>query len=109
MSKPRFNDGLMIYLDQDRAYELWSQGLCDRDIAEALGMKKNAVSEWRRRNQLQVNKQPKKPKLEKKVSRLSQDVREARKAGMNYGMWKAKQFEKQVKGRAQIDRLRGNV
>lgn len=99
MSNPRFNEGQMIHLDYDKAYELWSQGLCDRDIAEALGVNKSAVTQWRYRNQLEVHKQPRKPKPEKKVSRLSQDAREARKAGMNYGMWKARQFEKQRKAK----------
>lgn len=41
-------------LDEDRAMELYRQGLSDRDIAGRLGMSPGGVHNWRKRNGLPV-------------------------------------------------------
>ena len=108
MSKPRFQHGQLIHVDKERAYELWSQGKCDKDIAGELGVKRHAVYEWRRKNGLKVNPAPRnrKPKQEKTRSQLAQDAYEARQAGMNYGAYKAQQLEKQRRAKESLGRCR---
>lgn len=88
-------------IDCERARELYDEGLCDSEIATGCGVSRNSVTNWRKREGLPRNKPPKK-KPEKKPekrrrakSQLSIDAAEARKLGMNYGMYKALQFEAQ--------------
>ena len=88
--------------DKEHAMDLYRKGLSDKEIAEEMGSFVTTVGDWRRSAGLIPNKN--RTAIDK-MSRLSREAYEARKAGMNYGMWKAKQFEKQVKGRAQLAEL----
>lgn len=94
MSNPIFNR--RVNLDKERAYELWSKGMTDLEIAHELGVTDSAVGSWRRRNGgLTANHKPKvqTKKASKNMSKLSQDAAEARARGMNYGMYKAQQYD----------------
>lgn len=79
-----------IFLDKERAMDLYNQGLCDRDIADECGVKPGCVGEWRRKQGLPPNKQPK-PLDE--MSPIARDNAEARRLGMNYGAYKGLQYE----------------
>lgn len=43
-------------IDELRAMELWQEGLCDLDIAEALGVMEWKIRTWRQRMRLKMNK-----------------------------------------------------
>lgn len=43
-------------IDELRAMELWQEGLCDLDIAEALGVMEWKIRKWRQRMRLKMNK-----------------------------------------------------
>lgn len=79
-----------IFLDKELAMELYKQGLCDRDIAESCGVSSSCVGDWRRKQGLPPHKQPK-PLAE--MSPIARDNAEARRLGMNYGAYKALQYE----------------
>ena len=81
-----------IFLDKEMAMDLYNQGLCDRDIAEECGVKVACVGEWRRKAGLPPHKPPK-PLDE--MSPIARDNAEARRLGMNYGAYKALQYEAQ--------------
>lgn len=89
-------------LDFDKARELYDEGKTDTEIAEACSVQRYSVRNWRRKFGLLSNrpapvkeKKPKKEKPAKPRSKLSDDAAEARRCGMNYGAWKALQFEEQ--------------
>lgn len=92
-------------LDSEHAMELYNKGLCDKEIAQTIGMTVQTVGDWRRRMGLPANKG--KPPVHE-ISPISRDARAAG-GGHLYGKYKAQQFETQVRGRAQIDRLRRGV
>lgn len=48
--------GRPFLIDEVRAKELWDQGLTDAEIAEQLGMHKNTVFLWRKRNGIGISK-----------------------------------------------------
>ncbi len=87
-----------IFLDKERAMELYNDGLCDRDIAEKCGVKSAAVGVWRRKAGLPPNKPPK-PVYE--MSPIARDNAEARRLGMNYGAYKGLQYEAQRNRKAE--------
>ena len=45
-------------IDHARAWELYNLGLCDHDMAEALGVSKNTVANWRNQNDLKCHRAP---------------------------------------------------
>ena len=45
-------------IDHTRAWELYNEGLCDHDMAEALGVSKNTVANWRNQNDLKCHRAP---------------------------------------------------
>ena len=45
-------------IDHARAWELYNEGLCDHDMAEALGVSKNTVANWRNQNDLKCHRAP---------------------------------------------------
>ena len=47
-----------VRFDENRAEELYNDGLCDHDIAECLGIGKSTVADWRRRNGLACHRAP---------------------------------------------------
>ena len=79
-------------IDPRQAYDLWSRGFCDADIAVQLDVSPNSVGDWRRRNELKANRVSTTIPVEER-NQLSQDAWDARRAGMSYGAWKAKQWE----------------
>ena len=44
-----------LKIDERKAMELYDAGMCDKDIAAALGMSKTAICQWRKRMQLTPN------------------------------------------------------
>ena len=81
-----------VRINARQAYDLWSRGYCDADIAERMEVSVRCVNDWRRRNNLKANRADRTIPVEERCP-LSQDAWEARQAGMNYGMWKAQQWE----------------
>jgi DNA-binding transcriptional regulator YiaG len=49
-------------IDGNEARRLYDLGLCDREMAEGLGVQKDKVRNWRRRNGLPCNPEKKEPK-----------------------------------------------
>lgn len=47
-----------VSFDENRAEELYNDGLCDHDIAECLGISRSTVADWRRRNGLECHRAP---------------------------------------------------
>ena len=45
-------------IDDARAWELYNEGLCDHDMAEALGVSKKTVANWRQQNDLKCHRAP---------------------------------------------------
>lgn len=88
--KVRFNNSVRINAKQ--AYDLWSRGHSDEDIAERMEVSVRCVSDWRRRNELKANRANKTVPVEERCP-LSQEAWEARQAGVSYGVWKAWQWE----------------
>ena len=70
--------------------DLYQQGCTDLQIADAVGMSKSTISNWRCQHGLPPNTGTTKDKNHRK-SKLSLDAAEAQAAGMNYGYWKALQ------------------
>lgn len=101
MSNPNFNNPNRI--NPRQAYDLWSRGHSDEDIAERMDVSVRCVSDWRRRNNLKANRANKTIPVEERGP-LSQEAWEARRAGMSYGVWKARQWEDA--GRPQPQRRR---
>ena len=97
---PQFNRRKRI--DNEKAMELYNRGLCDPDVAEKLGVSRDAVREWRKRNGLEGHKAPPKPKKEKQKTYSCNLVKmavEARKHGMSYGQYMAMRYEKSRGGK----------
>lgn len=76
--------------DRLKAMELYQQGYSDQKIADAVGVTKGTIMGWRQKEGLPPNTGTTKDKNHRK-SQLAIDAEEARKAGMNYGAWKALQ------------------
>lgn len=85
--------------DKEHAMDLYRKGLSDKEIAEEMGSFVTTVGDWRRSEGLSPNKP--RPAVNER-SQLSREAYEARKAGMNYGMYKAQQFEAQKRAKAQV-------
>ena len=58
-----------VKLDELRAMQLYNDGLCDLDMAEALGVSRNTVADWRKRNDLKCHRQA--PGYVQKVERAA--------------------------------------
>ena len=102
-----------VRLDDRLAWEHYNAGETDAQIAEALGVHKNTVNNWRRRQKLLSNCPQNRAKeiarrKGRELSPLEQDVRAAREAGLTYGQYKAQQYIKSERMRLQMDRLRKN-
>lgn len=46
-----------VSIDDQRAMALYNEGLCDLDMAEALGVSRNTVADWRKRKNLKCHRQ----------------------------------------------------
>lgn len=56
-----------VTFDEKLAFELHGQGMCDPDLAAALGVSRNTISDWRKRNNLKIHRKlpdPKEPETE---------------------------------------------
>lgn len=76
--------------DPAKVMRLHKKGLSDEEIAKELSVCHATATKWRKALGLKSNKPL--PK-EGEISQLAKDARDARRAGMNYGMWKAQQFD----------------
>ena len=65
-----------VRFDENRAEELYNDGLCDHDIAECLGISGSTVADWRRRNGLACHRAPPGYIKEKKKSAETEDAPE---------------------------------
>lgn len=45
-----------VTFDENRAMELYNTGCCDSDLARELGVSRNTVADWRKRNDLKINR-----------------------------------------------------
>ena len=82
-------------VDPVKARKMYDKGFCDPDIAEKLGVSRDAIREWRKRNGLEGHKASPKPKKPKKYSsNLVAMAVEAKKHGMSYGQYMAVLYEK---------------
>ena len=98
-----------INIDHEKAMALHAAGKTDREIADACYVCNSTVINFRRKYGLPCNRVPRKrkdpvqaakPEKPKKYrSKLAEENAEARRCGLNYGMWKAQQFEKQKKAK----------
>lgn len=108
--------GRQRVIDERTAWDCYKAGKTDAEIAQACGVHKNTVANWRRRNTLHANTPQKKQKEEqaarKKKERvltpLEQDAKAAREAGLTYGQYKAQQYLEQQRRDWQLSRLRKN-
>lgn len=80
-------------LDKELAMVWYAKGACDQEIADVCGVCYSAVGTWRRKENLPPHRKPNYRRPSQSMSKLSREAREARKAGMNYGVWKAQQWE----------------
>ncbi len=46
-----------VHIDEDRAMQLYNAGMCDLDMAEALGVGRKAVADWRQKHNLKIHRQ----------------------------------------------------
>lgn len=76
-------------LDSKLAGQLYNEGAGDKEIAEACGVKVDTIRGWRKRCGLPANYEPKNPEY---LTQLEKDAIKARKMGLTYGQYKAKQF-----------------
>lgn len=96
-----------INIDCEKAMVLYNEGKTDREIADACYVCTTTVINFRRKFGLECNRasrkrkpvQQKQEKPKKYKSKLAEENAEARRCGMNYGMWKAQQFEAQKKAK----------
>lgn len=73
-------------IDPVKARKMYDKGFCDPDIADKLGVSRDAIREWRKRNGLEGHKASPKPKKPKKhVSNIAAIEAEARENGTSYG------------------------
>lgn len=87
-----------VAVDPVRAMVLYMQGKTDSEMADRLGVSKNAVGTWRRINGLSANKRAGAAvNGGRKFSPLAADAIAAREMGMSYGQFKAKQHEGRIK------------
>lgn len=87
MGEPLFLD--RKYIDPVIARRLYEQGYCDQQIADRLGIARETVKEWRRRNDLPGHKRLFKEEVVevKHVSTLNELAAEAKRLGMTYGQY----------------------
>lgn len=71
------------------AGKLYMDGKSDKEIAEACGMTRETIRNWRQRCGLPANYEP---KDESHLTQLEKDAIAARKAGLSYGQYNAQQF-----------------
>lgn len=88
-SKPRFGIPF-VQFEPTKVISLHRKGLSDEEMAKELSVCEATVKKWRKALSLKANR----PLPKEGVSQLSLDAREARRNDMNYGMWKAMQYEK---------------
>lgn len=77
-------------LDTKLAGQLYSENAGDKAIAEACGVTVATVQSWRKRCGLPANFEP---KSEEHLTQLEKDAIAARKAGLTYGQYKARQYD----------------
>ena len=75
-------------LNTKLAGELYREGASDADISKGCGVSVETVRNWRKRCGLLSNYEK---KSESQLTQLERDAIAARKAGLNYGVWKAQQ------------------
>lgn len=46
-----------VHIDEDRAMQLYNAGMGDLDMAEALGVGRKAVADWRQKHNLKIHRQ----------------------------------------------------
>ena len=73
-----------VRLDKDAARRLYLNGKSDIQIALALGCSDRTIQNWRQKNKLRKNTAEHAP-----ISKLAADAVAARRAGVNYGQYKA--------------------
>ena len=56
-TKPKAKRKPVYKVDEMRAMELYSAGACDLDMAEALGVSRNTVADWRKKHDLKCHRQ----------------------------------------------------
>lgn len=96
-----------INIDHEKAMALHAAGKTDKEIADACYVCTSTVINFRRKYGLECHRvsrkkkpvQQKQEKPKKYKSKLAAEAAEARRCGMNYGMWKAQQFEAQRKAK----------
>lgn len=97
--------GRQRVIDERTAWDCYNAGKTDAEIAQACGVHKNTVANWRKRNKLHANT-PQKKKQEEQATRkkkervltpLERDAKAARAAGLTYGQYKAKQYDEQTR------------
>ena len=88
-------------LDEQAAFRYYNSGLSDQHIADNCGVCKETIRNWRKRMGLTVNivcgqvqkkDKPTTPKKDDQITPLERDAIAARRAGMTYGQYKAKQY-----------------
>lgn len=86
-------------LDTKLAGQLYSENAGDRTIAEACGVTAETIRNWRKRCGLPANYEP---KSEEHLTQLEKDAIAARRAGLTYGQYKARQYEAALPKRRRI-------
>ena len=90
-----------IPFDERAALRYYNDGLSDQHIADNCGVCKDTIRNWRKRmglavnvvcRQVQKNDKPTTPENDDQITPLERDAIAARKAGMTYGQYKAKQY-----------------
>ena len=88
--KVHYPHGTLHKWDHEQAMYLYQQGYTDQKIADAVGVVKGTIANWRSKQGLPQNTGTNQDKNYRKPQ-LAIDAEEARKAGMTYGAWKALQ------------------
>ena len=94
-------------IDDRTAWEHYNAGETDAQIAEACGVHKNTVNNWRRRQGLLSHSPQNKARAEREkkareLPPLARDARAAREAGLTYGQYKAQQYIEQTREKARF-------
>ena len=83
-------------LDPHMARRLYDIGYCDQQIADELGVSRDSVREWRRRNALPGHKTLYQKKEVKRKSTLAELAAEAKAHHMSYGEYMVARMEGKV-------------
>lgn len=83
-------------LDREYALYVYNQGYTDEQIADRLGSNVRAVERWRKFMGLEKNERSR-----ENLSKLERDAIAARKAGLTYGQYKARE-EGKKRGRKSV-------